>query len=95
MLIDIVSSGGFGGITTPAKTLHMDTSATTEEKRQTYCDAFDPDALSNLSVDGGNPNAADLTLYTISVTDDQGEEHVFQIQEDAIPDELLDLMDGM
>ncbi len=95
MLIEIVSSGGFGGVTTPPKKLHMDTAATSEEKRQAYCDAFDPDALSNLSLDGGNPNAADLALYTISVTDDQGQEHVFQIQEDAIPDELLDLIDGM
>ncbi|WP_299813804.1 protealysin inhibitor emfourin [uncultured Jannaschia sp.] len=93
MMIEVASSGGFGGIAAGGMSKQLD--VTDPSSQQPYCETFDPDALSRLADKAGHPSAADLQTYTIAVTDDDNRRHVFRLREDALPPEMLDLIDAM
>lgn len=93
MMIEVASSGGFGGFAAGGVSKQLD--VTDAESQQTYCETFDPGALSRLEAREPNPGAADMQTYTIAVTDDENRRHVFRLREDALPPEMLDLIDAM
>ena len=95
MMIEIASSGGMAGLAARPSTKQVDVSAQDEAHRAAYCELFDLGALSALAERPGNPSAADMQTYVISVTDDAEERHVFTLREDVLPPKMLDLIDEM
>ena len=93
MMIEVASSGGFGGLAAGGVTKQLD--VTDPDDLQTYCEAFDPGELSRLEAREPNLAAADMQTYTIAVTDDENRRHVFRLREDAMPPVMLDLIDAM
>jgi hypothetical protein len=95
MIIEISSSGGFGGIPAAAMHKRIDVDQQAPSLRQEICDAFEPRDLRQLAARSGNLRGADLMVYRITVTDRQDGPHVYDIREDQLPAEILDLIDQM
>lgn len=95
MIIEISSSGGFGGIAAAGLKKRIDVDQQTPAVRQEICDMFEPDDLSQLASRPGRAKGNDMMVYRIRVTDQQQDEHVFTIREDQLPPEMLDMIDQM
>lgn len=94
VLIEISTSGGFGGlaVTSPAKSVTL--SELPEARAQVLCEAFDPAALQALSDKMAAPGRADTLTYEITVTDHAGR-HPFVLDETQLPPRMLDLIDDV
>jgi len=95
MIVEITSSGGIAGPL--AGTMHksVDVATLSEDTREEYCTAFDPTALQALADPTLESIGADRMTYKIIVTDKDNNRHVFELREDALPPETLDLIDAM
>ena len=95
MIIEISTSGGFGGFSAAGihKTVDMKTVA--EPAKTVICDAFDLKKLKTIAGNTGHPGAADGMTYKIVILDDKEERHEFNLAEEVIPAEMLDLIDEM
>ena len=92
MMIEIASSGGFGGLGAgPTKTVEVD--ALDASLRERVCEAFQPDRLQELS--DAAPEGADRFQYDITVREDGGDTAAFHLDEGALPPEMLDLIDAL
>lgn len=92
MIIEISSSGGFAG-SGRGLSKRIDVDAQAEPIRQELCEAFEPDDLERLTAKSRNSGGADIMTYRIIVTDDDHVEHTYDIREDRLPPETLDLID--
>ncbi|MGH1416044.1 MAG: protealysin inhibitor emfourin [Pelagimonas sp.] len=95
MMIEISSSGGFAGIAATRQDKVLDLSSVSEPKREAYCAAFDPRELASLVNEDKHSGAADLMTYRITVTDEKNAQHQFELREDQLPPDVLDLIDEM
>ncbi|WCR11695.1 hypothetical protein JHW45_04780 [Paracoccus stylophorae] len=95
MIIEISSSGGFGGIPAAATHKRIDVDQQSPSLREEICSAFEPRDLRQLASRSGNRKAADMLVYRITVRDRQDGAHVYDIREDQLPPEILDLIDQM
>lgn len=95
MIIEISSSGGFSGIPAAAMHKRIDVDQQAPSLRQEICDAFEPRDLRQLASRSGVRNGADMMVYRITVTDRKEGEQVYNIREDQLPPEMLDLIDQM
>lgn len=93
VLITIATSGGIGGFGLSPKEKSVETESLAEPVRQDVCRRFDPKELERLSASSGHPSSADRVTYHVTVTDDAGRKHRFDIPEAALPAETIDLMD--
>ncbi len=96
MIIEITSSGGIGGLASADLKKRADMSSADEPMRSEISAAFDPTRLSALAKDAaGHPGSADILTYTIVIIDETEKRHQFEFSEDALPPEMLDMIDGM
>lgn len=95
MIIEISSSGGFGGIAAAGLNKRIDVDQQAPAMQQELCDMFEPQDLRQLAASKPNARRADGMIYRITVTDRQAEAHVYTIPEDQLPPEMLDLIDAM
>jgi len=95
IMIEISSSGGLGGINLPSRDKHMVVAAQDEAAQAEYCAAFDPAVLEKLAEKAPNMRAADMQTYHITVLDAENVRHSFDLREDQITPEMLDLIDRM
>jgi hypothetical protein len=92
MKIEIRTSGGFGGIAVKSvKT--VDTGTLPSEDRPAVETMFSAGHLEQLSGAEAPGGAADMAAYSVTVTGDDGERRTFEIPENAIPPEMLDVID--
>lgn len=95
MIIEITSSGGFGGAATDV-TKRIDVDRQAEPERQELCEAFEPHELQRLVKEGPRTRGgADMMTYRITVIDAQQHEQSFTLQESQLPAAMLDLIDQM
>ena len=66
-----------------------------DAQKAEICSAFDPKNLTKLADKATAEGAADTITYKIVVTDDDEEKHEFDIAEEALPAEMLDMIDDM
>lgn len=95
MIIEISSTGGFGGIPAAALNKRIDVDQQSASVRQEICEYFEPQDLSQLASRSKTRSGADMMVYRITVTNQQDGEHVYTIREDQLPPEMLDLIDQM
>jgi hypothetical protein len=95
MIIEISSSGGFGGIAAAGVKKRIDVDQQSAAVQQEICEYFEPRDLDQLASRSGNARAADAMVYRIIVTDPKDGQHVYTIPEDQLPPEMLDLIDTM
>lgn len=93
MLIEITSSGGFGGLSTNQKTV-INTEQMEAGEKTTVCDTFAIENLEKLEDKGENVKAADMFTYDIVVTEDDGSKRTFSLPESVIPADVLDMIDS-
>lgn len=94
MIIEIASTGGFGGISAAGLNKRIDVEEQSDTVRQELCDAFGPEELGRLAAQPCE-TCPDRMTYHITVTDEDRNDHIFTLQEDQIPPEMLDLIDQM
>ena len=93
-MIEITSTGGFSGMGSGIhKQVDVDQAAT--DLRTRLCEAFDPESLKALERRTRSDRAADMFTYKIVVTDPEMGRQEFNVREDALPPETLDLIDEM
>lgn len=95
MIIEISSSGGFGGLAAAGLNKRIDVDQQAPAMRQEICDMFEPQDLNQLAAAAPNARSADGMVYKITVTDQQDSAHVYTLREDQLPPEMLDLIDSM
>ncbi|AUH33366.1 protealysin inhibitor emfourin [Paracoccus tegillarcae] len=95
MIIEISSSGGFGGLAAAGLNKRIDVDQQAPSVRQEICEMFEPQDLRQLAALTPNARRADGMVYRITVTDRQDGAHVYTIPEDQLPAEMLDLIDAM
>lgn len=94
-MITISTSGGFAGLGAGRAQKSVDTNDLEGTLRGEACRRFDPAELARLSAEKERPEAADRLTYHITVTDEGGTPHRFDIAEGAIPAEMLDIIDEL
>lgn len=95
MIIEISSSGGFGGIAAAGLNKRIDVDKQPMPMQQEICEYFEPDDLDQLAARADAGKSADMMTYRITVTSREDGEHVYTIREDQLPPEMLDLIDAM
>ncbi len=95
MIIEISSSGGFGGLAAAGLNKRIDVDRQAPALRQEICDMFEPRDLSQLASRSVRAKGSDMMVYRIRVTGRQAGEQVYTIREDQLPPEMLDLIDQM
>ena len=95
MIIEISSSGGFGGVAAAGLNKRIDVDQQSPSMRQEICEMFESRDLSQLASKSGTSRSADAMVYKIKVTDPEDGAHTYTIREDQIPPEMLDLIDAM
>lgn len=95
MIIEISSSGGFGGIAAAALHKRVDVDQQPPAFRHELCEYFEPRDLDRLAAHAPARKGADIIVYRIIVRDRQSREHVYLIREDQLPPQMLDLIDQM
>ena len=95
MLIEISTSGGFGGLEAAGIHKSVDMKTLAEPARSEICKAFDPKKLKAIAGRTSHAGAADGMTYKIVVVDDKETRHEFNVAEDALPAEMLDMIDGL
>jgi len=95
MIIEITSSGGFGGLGAVSLSKRVVVPEQSEALQTEYCDAFTADKLQSLADSETASGAADLMRYNIVITDPAMGQHSFDLLESQIPAEMLDLIDRM
>ncbi len=95
MIIEISSSGGFGGLAAAGLNKRIDLDQQAPALRQEICEMFEPEDLSQLEAKAPNAHSADGMVYRITLTDQAARAHVYTIPEDKLPPEMLDLIDAM
>lgn len=95
MIIEISSSGGFGGITAAGLNKRIDVEKQPTPVQQEICEYFELKDLRLLASRSNGKHGADMMTYRITVTDREDGEHVYTIREDQLPPEMLDLIDAM
>lgn len=95
MIIEISSSGGFGGIAAAGVNKRIDVDRQSAKVQQEICEYFEPRDLDQLVSRGVRGRSADTLVYRITVTDQQDGQHVYTLREDQLPPEMLDLIDAM
>ncbi len=95
MIIEITSSGGFAGIPGAGidKQINVDIQAAAMKER--ICAAFEPAVLKKMSAKRTKYRGADLVTYRITIVGENTDKLVFEVREDDIPPEMLDLIDEM
>lgn len=94
MIIEISTSGGFGGLAVAGLHKRIDVTQQSASMQREICEYFEPQDLERLSSGQGNTRARDMLVYQITVTDVQDGEHTFTLREDQLPPEMLDLLDS-
>ncbi|MFK7835822.1 MAG: protealysin inhibitor emfourin [Sulfitobacter sp.] len=94
VMIEITTSGGFGGLATGGAHTSASLSDLPTAQAATYCEAFAPTALAALAETETPQGRADTITYEIKVVDDDGA-HQFQLDETQLPPEMLDLIDDL
>lgn len=95
MMIEVSTSGGLAGMARAAPAKRLDLATVEAAVQDRYCDHFDPAALRALSAAAPDRHGADRFSYHITVTDEAGARHEFDLSEDQLPPEMLDLIDEM
>ncbi|MCQ0971202.1 hypothetical protein MLD63_12295 [Paracoccus sp. TK19116] len=95
MIIEISSSGGFGGIAVPAMNTRIDVDRQSASMQKEICEYFEPQDLDRLARAKAPARGADMMTYEIRVIDRQSGQHVYRLREDQIPPEMLDLLDSL
>lgn len=95
MIIEISSSGGFGGMPAAGLKKRIDVDQQAPSMQQEICDMFEPRDLSQLALRSVRAKGNDMMVYRIRVTDPQDGETEYSIREDQIPPQMLDLIDAM
>ncbi len=95
MIIEVVSQGGFGGLTGVQVTRRAVVEDLPSAAQEQYCARFDPGHLSELAAVVRPLGAADTISYEITVVDEEGARHHFVLDETLLPAELLDLIDAL
>lgn len=95
MIIEISSSGGFGGIAAAGVKKRIDVDQQSAAVQQEICEYFEPRDLDQLASRSVRSRSADAMVYKITVTDPTDGRHVYTIPEDQLPPEMLDLIDSM
>jgi hypothetical protein len=93
MKLTIKTSGGIGGIGLSPKPHVVDDEYHDPAIRKRVRTAVSPDQLKSLAQRAGNPHAADMITYEMSVTD--GDTARVELGGDSLPAELLDLIDEL
>ena len=94
MIIEISSSGGFGGMAVPSTSTRIDVERQSASMQKEICEYFEPQDLDRLARAKAPTRGADMLTYEIRVTDRQSAQHVYRLREDQIPPEMLDLLDS-
>lgn len=93
MIIEISTSGGFGGLSAAGINKKVDMKFVTDSARSEICRAFDLKKLKDMADKSGNIGSADRITYNIVVVDDNEKRHGFNVNEDVLPAEMLDMID--
>ena len=94
MLIEITTSGGFGGISAAGKQKNVDMGSVVEPVKSEICKAFDLKNLESIAGKADHAGAADGMSYKIVIVDDKEVRHEFNLAENLLPAEMLDMIDG-
>ncbi|MGI9351877.1 MAG: protealysin inhibitor emfourin [Rhizobiaceae bacterium] len=95
MIIEITTSGGFGGISSVGIQKSVDVKALAEPDKSKIYEAFDLINLGVMARKTGHPGAADGMKYKIIIVDDENQRHEFDVNESALPAAMLDMIDEM
>ena len=95
MIIEISSSGGIAGLPAAGVSKRLVVDDKSDAQKAEICSAFDPKNLTKLADKATAEGAADTITYKIVVTDNDEEKHEFDIAEEALPAEMLDMIDDM
>lgn len=93
MIIEIASTGGFGGIAAAGLHKRVDVDDQPAAMQQELCEAFEPDELARLASQPCR-NCPDRLTYRITITEQQ-QSQSFTLQEAQLPPDMLDLIDQM
>jgi hypothetical protein len=93
MKLTIKTSGGLGGFGLSPKPTVVDVDKLANALKERVRAAFAPARLKALAKKPGNPNAADRIVYEFAVSGDGGATEHVEVNEDALPAEMLDLID--
>lgn len=94
MIIEVSTSGGFAGIPAAGISKTIDLDALSIERRREICAVFHPETLLAQAKGALNEGVADLSMYQITISDDDGAPQVFNLREDQLSAEMLDLIDS-
>lgn len=95
MKLTIKTSGGIGGFGLSPKPTAVDVDHLAGALKERVRAAFAPGRLKALAKAVGNPHAADRIVYEFAVTADGGATERVEVNEDALPAEMLDLIDAV
>ncbi|WP_089992610.1 protealysin inhibitor emfourin [Cognatiyoonia koreensis] len=94
MMIEISTSGGFGGLQAAGMTKLATVEDLPQPEHDRICAAFAPSALAEIAGKAPPAGRADTITYDITVTDDSGAHH-FKLDETQIPPTMLDMIDAL
>ncbi len=96
VIISLSTSGGIGGFGLSATEKTIETDTLSPGMREKVCERFNPKALKKLAEARQEQyGVADYIIYHVTVTDDDGVKHRFDLSEATLPAEMLDLIDEM
>lgn len=95
MIIEISSSGGFGGLPAAALSKRIDVDQQSTALQRELCEYFEPRDLRQLAAAPCRSRCADPMIYRITVTDERSGRHIYTLREDQLPPGMLDLIDQM
>jgi Emfourin len=93
MKVTIKTSGGFGGFGLSPKPTVVDVDLLVGALKERVRAAFAPARLKTLAKAAGDLRAADRIVYELEVTAEGGRTERVEVNEDALPAEMLDLID--
>jgi hypothetical protein len=95
MKITIKTSGGIGGFGLSPEPTDVDVENLPSALKERARAAFSKGRLKSLAKSPGNPHAADMINYEISIAHDNGEREHVDVREDKLSDDVLDLIDAI
>ena len=94
MIIEISTSGGFGGIPAAGLTKRIDLDEQPAPARAELCQYFEPGDLRQLAARSRKETTADAMTYRIRLIEPSARPRTFTIREDQLPPDMLDLIDS-
>lgn len=93
MIIEISTSGGFGGLSAAGMRKRIDVEQQAPGIRQELCGLFEPADLKQLAARSRSETRADAMTYEIRLIDRRSRK-TYTIREDQLPPDMLDLIDS-